>query len=300
MILMRCGMRCAALSLLFLGVSLVQCTKDRAAAPPGPTVGATLIVAPATPDAADPSLDRVVATAADYLTRLVGVAAETERRSGLDAAGVEALARAHGAGLVLVIDAAEVAPAAVDLAALAVAGSAAVAAAAFPDGVPAGAVRAWRIAGHPFPRPHPSPTFHGRDVFAPTAAALAAGLLAPNAVGPPHDPVVRPASPPPAPIGHHLGTTIVGEDSFGNLVTNLSAWQLAAWSRGCPVVVRLPDGRALPLVHTFGAVRPGTALALVGSEDRVELPVRDGSARAVLELGRGARVEVELELRGAR
>ncbi|TNF37348.1 MAG: hypothetical protein EP329_03390, partial [Deltaproteobacteria bacterium] len=131
-------------------------------------------------------------------------------------------------------------------------------------------------------------------VFAPTAAALAAGLLAPDAVGPPVELVELPPEPEPVPIGGHLGATIVRVDGFGNLVTNLGAWQLAAWSRGRPVVVRLPDGRVLPLATTFGDVAPGAPVALLGSEDRLELAVREGSASEVLGLPRGTRVQVEV------
>src|SRR4051812_10643813 len=43
--------------------------------------------------------------------------------------------------------------------------------------------RAWRIENAAFRRDPVSPTFHGRDVFAPTAARLAAGLP-PEAAGP--------------------------------------------------------------------------------------------------------------------
>lgn len=166
--------------------------------------------------------------------------------------------------------------------------------AAHPEGLRDPVLQAWRVADHPHLLPNPSSTFHGRDVFAPTAAALAAGLVTPDAVGPPITPIALPSTPAPAPIGGHLGATIVREDAFGNLVTNLSAWQLAAWSRGRPVQVRLPDGRTIAVAHTFGDVAPGTPLALIGSEDRLELAVRDGSAGASLDLRRGARVQVEL------
>ena len=163
-----------------------------------------------------------------------------------------------------------------------------------PEGMRDPVLHAWSIADHPHLLPNPSSTFHGRDIFAPTAAALAAGLLTPDAVGPPIAPVELPSPAAPVPIGDHLGATIVREDAFGNLVTNLSAWQLAVWSRGRPVQVRLADGRTLPVARAFGDVPPGTALALIGSEDRLELAVRDGSARVALDLRRGARVQVEL------
>src|SRR5213079_38431 len=61
------------------------------------------------------------------------------------------------------------------------------------------------------PRPHGAPTFEGRDVFAPAAAALAAGVPI-ESLGPPADP---PAGLP------ETGPRVLWADGFGNLVTNL-------------------------------------------------------------------------------
>lgn len=82
------------------------------AAPLEPGPGAALLLAP---PAGDPALDRVVDTAAGYLERLVGVAPVVERAADVGAVGVTARAKANGAGLVLVVDAAMVAPGALDL-----------------------------------------------------------------------------------------------------------------------------------------------------------------------------------------
>ena len=65
-----------------------------------------------------------------------------------------------------------------------------------------------------------SPTFHGRDVFAPVAAALLVGTPL-GQLGTPHPhPVVLPV---PVPVRDHSG--IVGEivtiDRFGNAITNI-------------------------------------------------------------------------------
>lgn len=155
---------------------------------------------------------------------------------------------------------------------------------------------AYRIASHPYLAPAPSRTFHGRDVFAPTAAALAAGLVAPDAVGPEVPIALAPPAPEPAPVGGCLGATIVREDRFGNLVTNITAWHLSAWAGERPIVVRLPEGGVLPLVRTFGDVPQGEALAFINSDDRLEIAVRDGSAGARLGLSRGSRVAVEVDL----
>ncbi|MFO0747497.1 MAG: SAM-dependent chlorinase/fluorinase [Myxococcota bacterium] len=139
-----------------------------------------------------------------------------------------------------------------------------------------GPVVAYRIARHRYLPAARSATFHGRDVFAPTAAALAAGLLRPTDVGPEHallEPVLTPAEP-----------HVRGVDRFGNLVTSLSA---------LPAAVVLPDGTRAPAVGTYGDAAPGALVCLMGSEGLVELAVRDGSAAARTGLARGARLGVE-------
>lgn len=132
-------------------------------------------------------------------------------------------------------------------------------------------------------------TFHGRDVFAPVAAALAGGLD-PARLGPDVADPVRldwPAAERSA--GQVRGVTLA-VDPFGNLVTSIREADLA----GAEVRVVLCDGRPARWVRTFGDGQPGELLALVGSGGRVEVAVREGSAAAHLHRWRG--VEVRLLL----
>jgi S-adenosyl-L-methionine hydrolase (adenosine-forming) len=133
--------------------------------------------------------------------------------------------------------------------------------------------------------PRPSPVFHGRDVFAPVAAHLAAGgELA--AVGPAvaRDTLVRLRSPKPVADETEEGVLrgeVVHVDRFGNLVTNLPA---PAGDRAAQISVA---GHALPLARTYGDVAPGALVAVVGSSGRIEVAVRDRSAAAHLGAGAG-------------
>jgi hypothetical protein len=128
-----------------------------------------------------------------------------------------------------------------------------------------------------------APTFHGRDVFAPAAAALARGTNL-ESLGAPHaDPVIRRT--PEAqrePDGWLRGEVIV-IDRFGNAVTNLLG------VHGGEVHV---SDRAIPLRRTYADVATGEAVALVGSSGLIEIAVRDGNAAASLGLGRGTTVRV--------
>lgn len=138
-----------------------------------------------------------------------------------------------------------------------------------------------RVVSLPIP-PAAAPTFHGRDVFAPAAAQLAAGASL-DSVGPMHEsPVVRRT--PEArrlPDGSIAGE-VIAIDRFGNLVTNLVA------PRGGVVEI---EGRSLGTVsRTYADVPTGEPVAVIGSSGLIEVAVRDGSAARLLALGRGAAV----------
>ena len=136
-----------------------------------------------------------------------------------------------------------------------------------------------------------SRTFHGRDVFAPAAAYLAAGVplerLGPAVTDPVRRPIPRSRLEDGALIGEVLAV-----DRFGNLLTSIEAAQLVGLPGGRPVAVEVA-GRAVvgPVeVYADGAdVRP---TAIVGSTGRVEIFVRGGRADQVLGVGRGAPVRV--------
>lgn len=127
--------------------------------------------------------------------------------------------------------------------------------------------------------PAASTTFHGRDVFAPAAARLAAGATLEDLGEPVGDPVLLPGRGASAERG--VVRTI---DRFGNLVTDLPG---SAWRSGGGVEVA---GRIVRCAGTYGDVAPGELLALVGSDRTVEIAVRDGSAAAALGVGVGTPV----------
>jgi len=132
-----------------------------------------------------------------------------------------------------------------------------------------------------------SRTFHGRDVFAPAAAALAAGLD-PLSAGRAHPSWRHAGFPAPEADGEAWVATVLSVDRFGNLVGNVPAERVAEgrWR----AVVR--DRRA-PLLGAYGEAPRGGLLALVDSYDLVELAVRDGNAAEELGLGPGDRFRLE-------
>lgn len=129
--------------------------------------------------------------------------------------------------------------------------------------------------------PGASASFHGRDVFAPAAAALALGGELRSLGTDMANPRIR-RTPEPQRTGDGglLGEVIV-IDRFGNAITNIVG------VRAGTVEVA---GLSLPLRRTYGEGAIGAPIAIVGSSGLIELAVRDGSAARVLHLTRGSAV----------
>lgn len=135
---------------------------------------------------------------------------------------------------------------------------------------------------------HPSSTFHGRDIFAPLAAAFAAGELEPAAIGPRVDNIVPALLEPPHVDAQRVSGVIVTADHFGNLITNIDERDLAQLRD--PVIEA--GGRRFELRATYGEVEPGAYLALVNSFGVIEIACAERSAADALGIGRGAPVVV--------
>ena len=164
-------------------------------------------------------------------------------------------------------------------------------------------VEAWTIAVED----PASETFHGRDVFAPTAArvrvalddaaagapdgrldadAVADALAGMDDLAPASDPVdVRFPEPT---VERDEGGDVVavdGEvlaiDRFGNVITNVPGDLVRGrdWVR--------VDGDLTPVAETFGAVDPGERLVTVGSHGYAECDVNDGRGDGAFDLRPG-------------
>jgi S-adenosyl-L-methionine hydrolase (adenosine-forming) len=151
---------------------------------------------------------------------------------------------------------------------------------------------AWELQAQEYRLPSVSRTFHGRDIFAPAAAHLAAGV-APERFGPAVRDPVRLAWPTVRAVAGAVAGAVVHVDRFGNLVTSIRGEALDDVGQGARI--RLA-GRPLPLVGTYGELEEGQAGALVGSSGRLEIAVREGSAAARFKARRGTPVVVSRSL----
>ncbi len=125
-----------------------------------------------------------------------------------------------------------------------------------------------------------SRTFHGRDVFAPVAAALAAGFPF-EEVGPViHDPVRIPDARP-VMIAHELHGHVTHVDRFGNVLTNITDPDIErAFPKLPPGSIEVVAGGRVVrgLTGSYGDATVGSLIAVIGSSGRLEIAQSGGDA----------------------
>lgn len=135
-----------------------------------------------------------------------------------------------------------------------------------------------------------SRTFHGRDIFAPVAAHVAAGL-SPARAGKKISDYVRLDFGMPIRKGPKtfLGS-ILKIDRFGNVITN---FKTAEWLSRHPFAMRIGEQTICRLVSNYAEAQAGELFVIPGSAGYLEVSMNQASAAAAL----GARSGVSIELR---
>lgn len=124
--------------------------------------------------------------------------------------------------------------------------------------------------------PNGSDTFHGRDRFAPVAAAIANGLAL-EELGPRIENLATLEYEGPTYSSEEVRGTVMAIDRFGNVITDIDP-------------SRVPF--AIPrLERNYGDAAPGT-FHIVGSAGTIEISIANGSAAEELQLQRRQRVEL--------
>jgi S-adenosyl-L-methionine hydrolase (adenosine-forming) len=146
---------------------------------------------------------------------------------------------------------------------------------------------------------HPvSATFHGRDIFMPVAAHLAAGL----ALGQAGEQInVDDLVALPAPTSRLHGGAAEGEvmsvDRFGNVQLSIPASDAGLLGIGIGSAVIVRCGRrqfTVPYLDTFAAGAPGEIVAFTDSAGLISLAINAGDAAQQLGLPPGAHVKISL------
>jgi len=138
-----------------------------------------------------------------------------------------------------------------------------------------------------------SRTFHGRDIFAPAAAHLAAGMRLED-LGPAVDPatLVRLDVPGPMVAVGAVGARVTATDGYGNVQLNATERDLedAAVAVGNVLVV---NGRRLPRAGTFAELPEREPGLIVDSDGYLAIVVNQGNAAQMLGLAAGDVVVME-------
>ena len=136
-----------------------------------------------------------------------------------------------------------------------------------------------------------SPTFHGRDIFAPVAALLSLGF-------PPIDfgeaitsVTVLPIAQPYQALDGSLVGHILHIDGFGNLITNVKSDDLPQTNQA--ITIKVGDRFISGLSRTYEEGRG--LLALIGSSGYLEISLKRGSASALLDAEVGDKVKISHE-----
>jgi S-adenosylmethionine hydrolase len=141
-----------------------------------------------------------------------------------------------------------------------------------------------------------SHTFHARDVFAPAAAHLAAGVAL-EELGPAVDPetLVRIDIPDPDIGRSRVSATVIGVDRFGNIALNVRPVHLEALgiATGDRVELRLTFDRYYALVaETFADAQPGELILYEDSYGLVTVAISRGNAARLTGVGAGDELRI--------
>ena len=131
-----------------------------------------------------------------------------------------------------------------------------------------------------------SPTFHGRDVFAPVAAGLSLDISIYEFGGKINSLHVLPVPRPSLDADGNLIGRVLHIDRFGNLITNVRSNDLP----GKDVMIEAA-GCCIEGISSYYAQSKGV-MALLGSTGHLEISVRDGSARDFLGMMVGDEIRV--------
>jgi S-adenosylmethionine hydrolase len=152
-------------------------------------------------------------------------------------------------------------------------------------------LRVLRVSEPRFWRGTVSPTFHGRDIFAPVAAYLTLGI-SPGELGQPVKQWQVLDWPAPCRKTDCLTGEVIFVDHFGNLITNIPGSALEPFKRQA-LQVRIGQTDVPRQDRTYADARRGDLVCLVGSSGLLEVAVVQGNAALTLSAAAGTPVRVE-------
>jgi S-adenosylmethionine hydrolase len=157
-----------------------------------------------------------------------------------------------------------------------------------------GAKAAFEISKSPWRLERVSATFHGRDVFSPVAAKLAAGApIVESGVAIDHDELVSLELPTTETIDGDLTTVVLAIDQYGNARLAASPTDLDAVELGATVELDTDDMRRQALyARTYADAENGDPLLIADSTGSLSISVNGGDAAQLLRLEPGKVVRI--------
>jgi len=156
--------------------------------------------------------------------------------------------------------------------------------------------RAYEISNRELWLPSPSSTFHGRDIFAPVAAAIASGAATGLHIGK----LAAEMELLPDLTAVQMGPEcwrgmVLSVDRFGNIITNLRASDCRRISSSA-FHLDLPNGQVAAFRQTFAEAAEGLVFAYFGSSGYVEIGMNQESAAAQLGAAAGDRLTLRVTI----
>ncbi len=136
---------------------------------------------------------------------------------------------------------------------------------------------------------HVSPTFHGRDIFAPAAAHLAKGVEM-EEFGPQVTDFVEPEFVRITKSKDKIIGLVLHIDDFGNIITNIHTKSLSSFRDAVVEIEIDSQTQQMRLSNTYADVKPKETVALIGSHNYLEIALNQGSAAAKFSVKVGRKI----------
>ncbi len=137
-----------------------------------------------------------------------------------------------------------------------------------------------------------SSTFHGRDIFAPVAGYLSLGIK-PDVFGKEIGKWVKLDFSGPNIKGDKLLGEIIHIDSFGNLISNIDQDRFLKFINAHSFSIKVKNRKVSHIKRGYWEGRDKELIALFGSGGYLEIAVKDGSAKSILNAKKGDSIIVE-------
>lgn len=136
-----------------------------------------------------------------------------------------------------------------------------------------------------------SNTFHGRDIFAPSAAHLSKGV-APEKFGNTIEELVSYRWASPITDNEGIQGMVLHIDHYGNLISNISADQVKQVQERGKFKIYVGSAILNRINTTFSDVSDGEPAAIIGSSGMLEVIINKGDASEMLSVQKGASISV--------